>query len=986
MAMTAVMLLCLPLFAQTTSSLTGTVTTSGQPVAGATVTISSPSLQGIRVAVTGETGAYDFASLPPGDYHLHFEHSGYSSAERQVTLRLSQLSRADATLMPEGRPVVVLVYATPPSVLETPEVSTSLTLKQIERLPIQRNQLATAQFAPGVTANVLSNGQLQISGGPGYDNLVTVNGVVVNESTRGQMRPMYVEDAIQETTLMTGAISAEYGRFSGGVVNTVTKSGGNELSGSLRDSLSSPSWSAQSPAGESRESSISHVWEGTFGGYVLRDRLWFFTSGRWAKNDQSRQTTAIPPFATNPVTSAGPVTSFAMNNDQKRWEGKLTALLGNEQTVDASYFGIQTDAANVPFNNNFYDLASLTTRDDPETLLALHYDGVVLPNVLVEGRYSARRFSDRSGAETTDLIGGTLLLDRANANTRFHAPTLCGVCDATRNNNHDAQLAAHAFLDTGRLGAHDLVAGLDSYTENRYANNHQSGSDFSIFVTRVQYANGAIYPVVTPSNANGGGTFLRWNPILVGAAPDDLRTDAAYVNDAWSVGRRWQISAGLRFDRNHATDADGTLASRDHRLSPRLSVRYDVTGDGRQHLSASFADYTTRIADSIASSNQAAGNAASIDFAYKGPAINNGALNTSMDDVIRMVFDYFNNTQGGTNNRTAANLRTGGLRTIPGYATYFDGSLGSPYVRELTLGYGAQLGHSGYVRADVIHRDWHDFYTQSVTTSTVKTNTPLGIPVDLALIRNSNAIERRYRGLQLQAHWTPDRFDRHFDTGIHYTWSTLRGNDEGETATNGASPNIDPALYYPEYFAYSRVAPIGYLSGDERHRLRAWAGYEHPLGNAMLALTVLHSFDSGLPYSIAAPINLTRYTGAPANPGYNSIPNGNYYFSGRGELRTDDIQSTDLAVRTSLRAGGVEWFAQGDVLNLFNRDGIADPTRISTAVTTAANSTTLQPFNPATQTPVLGVNYQLAANFGQALNNLAYQTPRTFRISLGARF
>ena len=64
---------------------------------------------------------------------------------------------------------------------------------------------------------------LSISGGAGYDNLVTVNGVVVGENTRGQMRPMYVEDAIDETTVLTGAISAEYGRFTGGVVNTITK-------------------------------------------------------------------------------------------------------------------------------------------------------------------------------------------------------------------------------------------------------------------------------------------------------------------------------------------------------------------------------------------------------------------------------------------------------------------------------------------------------------------------------------------------------------------------------------------------------------------------------------------------------------------------------------------------------------------------------------------------------------------------------------------
>src|SRR6185369_291930 len=225
-------------------------------------------------------------------------------------------------------------------------------------LPLQRNQLATAQFAPGVNGNTLSNGQLQISGGPGYDNLVLVNGVVVTENVRGQMRPMYVEDAIQETTLITGAISAEFGRFSGGVVNTITKSGGNLLGGSLRDSLSSPAWSAQTPAREERESTLNHVWEATLGGYVLRDRLWFFTAGRWAKNDTARTTLSIP-AGTSPVSPASPSISYAEGNDQKRYEGKLTAQLGSQMTLVGSFFGIDTKGTNVRFSNNLYDEASL---------------------------------------------------------------------------------------------------------------------------------------------------------------------------------------------------------------------------------------------------------------------------------------------------------------------------------------------------------------------------------------------------------------------------------------------------------------------------------------------------------------------------------------------------------------------------------------------------------------------------------------------------
>src|SRR6185436_10224410 len=162
------------------------------------------------------------------------------------------------------------------------------------------------------------------------------------------------------------------------------------------------------------------------------------------------------------------------------------------------------------------------------------------------------------------------------------------------------------------------------------------------------------------------------------------------------------ISAGLRWDRNHAADADGVVTSNDRKLAPRLSTQFDLRGDGRQQVSLSFAEYASRIADSIASSNQAAGNAAAIDFAYRGPAINDQSPTIPTAAVITAVFNFFNNNQGGTANRAATNLRANGSRSIPGYSTYFDGTLASPSVRELAAGYGGQLGRHGFARADVI--------------------------------------------------------------------------------------------------------------------------------------------------------------------------------------------------------------------------------------------------------------------------------------------
>ena len=946
------------LTAQTTASLTGVVSSDSAPLPGVIITVRSASLQGARTTVTAGNGAYLFPALPPGVYSVHLRADGHQEVLRSTTLELAQTARMDVVL------TTMTVAAVAPTI-ESKHVATTLPLEAIEKLPMQRNQLATAQLAPGVSSNTLANGVVQISGGPAYDNLVTINGVVVNENTRGQMRPMYVEDAIDETTILTGAISAEYGRFTGGVISTITKQGSNELSGSVRDSLSNPSWIAQSPANEAREDHLNHVFEATLGGPVLHDRVWFFTAGRWAKNDTARQTIAIPAFG---GSAASPRLSYNESNDQKRYEGKVTARPLPNHSVVASYFGIDTATENSRSSNNVYDEASLTERDEPESLLALRWDGVFGPNALVEAQLSRRTMSLQSGALSRDLIAGTVALDRANQNARFNSPARCGVCEPEERNNDDVLVKVNYFT-----GGHHLVAGIDRFTERHLLDDRQSGSDFSVFVTRAQWRDGVIYPVLTPTTQNGGGTFIRWNPVLVPARDNELRTDSLFVNDTWTPGNRWSLTMGARYDRNHAEDSDGVVAADDARISPRVAVQYDVRADGRQRLSASYGEYASRVSDAIASSNQIAGSSAAIDFAYRGPAINQNGLNVPLAQALEMLFAYFNGQQGGTGNTTAQNLRPNGSRDVPGYTTYFDGTLSTPYVREVTVGYGADVGRHGFVRADLVSREWRDFYALEITQDTRRVTTPLGIPVDLALVRNTNDLERTYRGIHLQGRWTASRFD----AGLFYTWSKLRGNDEGETA-NGPVANFVPSVYYPEFMQYERNNPIGYLRGDQRHRLNAWFGVT--LGN--FDASVLQTFDSGQAYSISLPINVTRYAGAPSNPGYASIPNGRYYLTDRGALRTDDVTSTNLALRYRYRF----LFVHADVLNVFDEDAIADPQRLGSGVTTASNSNTLQPFDPRTTTPVEGVHYQLASNFGRPLNNLAYQTPRTFRVSLGARF
>ena len=998
-----VALIAVSAVAQTTAALTGDVTTDGKPLPGVTVTISSPNLQGTRTAVTGENGGYSFSGLPPGDYKVTYELSGLATVTKHLRLELSQTSRADAAMKVASVAEAITVTASTPTVLETPQIAATMTSKQIEALPMQRTPIAAALLAPGISGNTFSGNQFVISGSPGYDNLVMVNGVVVTENIRSQVQNLYIEDAVQETTTLTGAISAEYGRFTGGVVNSITKSGGNVFTGSIRDSLTNPKWTALTPLKSQTKpvDKTNNVYEETLGGYILKDRLWFFGAGRQAKVSDQQSTVQVT-STTNPLRNRSAI-NYTHSDDQKRYEGKVTGQITAKHSIVASYLKVTETEGNNVFPP-VYDTASLVNRSLPNALYSAHYNGIITNNFLLEGQYSRRTFAFvNSGSIYKDLVKGTLLLDRSNGNTRFNSPTFCGVCATETRDNGEYLVKGSYYLNTKSLGNHNFVAGLDNFKEKRFAENHQSGSDFRIFVTGANFdANGNIFPVFNPSN-----TFIRWTPIFVKGHQDKQQTQSAFVNDKWDFNQHWSFNVGARYDKNDAVDANGNVASKDNAFSPRLTAIYDVKGNGRHRVTASYNQYVSRIVGgNVGDQNQSAGSPGAIDYSYGGPIINgsDNPTGTAMGDALTQVFAWFASQCGGIVNGTIdatkcpnSLLFPGGARNVPGFVAVYNGRLKSPSVGEVTLGYGAQIGATGYAKVDLISRSWKNFYAGEVTTATPKTQTPLGIKVDETVVVNSSDIKRTYRGVQFQTQWHPSRLN----LGLNYTWSKLRGNDEGETGPNGPVVNTPLSLFYPEFQGYAQRLPVGYLLADQRHRARAWIGYDLGLGVlGSLNLSALQSYDSGRPYPTVFLTNTRSFAGAPSQAGYagGAPSTGNYYVC-RDCNRFAASNSTDLAANYSLPITRAQVFVRAVVTNVLNHHALcgcgvdwagngattANP-GVSTTVTGSPQNSAMKPFNPFTDTPVEGTNYAKASNFGQATSFFGYQASRTYGFSVGARF
>ncbi|MEO8483161.1 MAG: carboxypeptidase regulatory-like domain-containing protein [Acidobacteriota bacterium] len=944
-----------------TGSVTGQVfDTQGRPVAGVTVTATSTSLQGEQKATTSANGDYIFKLLPPGNYTLSFEKAGFAAASNSRAVAAGEPVTIDVTLQTAAVKESVTVVGETRQFLNTIEGAANFKQTTLNLLPTSRTMLSAVNLSPSVHATG-PGGNYSFSGAMSFENSFMVNGVQIQDNLRGDPFNLFIEDAIQETTVTTSNVSAEYGRFSGGIVNTLTKSGGNTLSGSFRESFSNDNWRTVSPFGEPKVNKTVPTSEFTLGGPILKDRLWFFGAGRLADTQLARQTgySKVP---------------YTFEDNEKRFEGKLTHSPAIGQRIELSYIGIREAQKNSAYPNSagVMDLASLTNPSYPQNLLGLHYTGSFGGKFFLEGQYSARRFTFKNaGGSQTDLINGTPLLDQQTG-AYWWAPNFCAVCPEERRDNDDLVVKGSYFVSS-KSGSHDIVFGYDGFNDKTFADNHQSGSDYHVWATSSFVGdNGVVYPIIDPD----GSTYIIHWPVQQNSKGTNFRTHSFFVNDSWAFDRHLSFSLGLRYDKSAGRDASDALVANDSVIGPHFAMAYDPKGDGRTSFRVGFNRYVSAINNAVAGSTSAAGNPSIIAFAYEGAPINEGGPLVSSADALRQVFDWFALAQNDPNYGPF-------FVNIPGVSSKIDGSLKSPHTDEASVGVSQQLGSRASVRVDFVNRTYGDFYAGRIDTTTGTVFDTFGQPYDLKLLQNTDALTRTYRGLSFIGNY---RASGGVNVGGSYTLSELRGNVNGENVNTG--PLDSDILSYPEYSKESWGYPTGDLAADQRHRARLWATYAlpwHRLGT--MTVSAVQSIDSGTPYGAVGAVDSTRFV---TDVGYVTPPIPvSYFFTARDAFRTDAMKRTDLAFSYSRRVGpgsGPELFAQFQLLNVFNQFQVFNGDYINTTVVTRWDSATYARFNPFTTTPVEGVNWAKGDKFGQAISKSAYTVPRTFRFSVGVRF
>ncbi|HZQ20992.1 MAG TPA: carboxypeptidase-like regulatory domain-containing protein [Terriglobales bacterium] len=298
---------------EASAAINGVVTdTTGAAVSAAKITATDLDRGTVWPASTNEQGVYNLPRLPVGRYDIKVECQGFQSAQRSdIVLVLNQTARVDFGLKPGAISETVQVTEAPPLLqTETTELGTVIDSHEAEALPlISRNYiqltLLTAgsvhtdpsTFKNGLTTANFSSGRPDINGNREQQNNFLLDGLDNNQMSDNLVGYTPAIDAVQEFNVMTQNAPAEFGNFMGGIISVTTKSGTNKFHGSAyeflrNDALNANSWQnnlTSTPKAKLRWNEFG----ATFGGPIIRNKLFFFVDYQGERFDTPASTSAV---------------------------------------------------------------------------------------------------------------------------------------------------------------------------------------------------------------------------------------------------------------------------------------------------------------------------------------------------------------------------------------------------------------------------------------------------------------------------------------------------------------------------------------------------------------------------------------------------------------------------------------------------------------------------------------------------------------------
>jgi Carboxypeptidase regulatory-like domain len=315
LAFLVALLVAVPLAAQSlTGTVTGTITDEqGGALPGVTVTLTGKT--GAKTATTQTNGSYRFVALDPGTYSVQTSITGFSGKRQDnIVVNVGKEAVVDLSLKVGGMSETLDVVGEAP-VVDTSSSATNNNLSQelLFNMPIRQGNTATSllNFAPGINDSAAYGGDASSGNG------LLIDGVDTRDPSGGTAWTFYNYNIVEEVQFTGIGAPAEYGAFTGAIVNTITKSGGNQFGGLFdviytKSSFASknvdPAFVVQNPnLGQSAQINKQVDFTTQFSGPIIKDKLFFFGSAQRYQKDEE------------PI---GPRT--LLNEASDRYNGKLT--------------------------------------------------------------------------------------------------------------------------------------------------------------------------------------------------------------------------------------------------------------------------------------------------------------------------------------------------------------------------------------------------------------------------------------------------------------------------------------------------------------------------------------------------------------------------------------------------------------------------------------------------------------------------------------